>query len=166
MFSTYIYIVKKEYIFCIKLIQKITILNDEGIPIFFHNFSSSSQEDENYQLIASYFDQIMRFTKYGFKESLNKLEMNRSVFYFYTHPKSNFHLIFKCDNRVDKKKLKKRNLDRVAAKVFDTFLTKFSKELKNFNGNFSQFKSFSLDVYDIIKSKGFFRNIERELNIF
>jgi len=108
----------------------------------------------------------MRFTKYGFKESLNKLEMNRSVFYFYTHPKSNFHLIFKCDNRVDKKKLKKRNLDRVAAKVFDTFLTKFSKELKNFNGNFSQFKSFSLDVYDIIKSKGFFRNIERELNIF
>ena len=148
------------------MIQKITILNNEGIPIFFHNFSGSSHEDENYQLIASYFDQICRFTKYGFKESLTTLKMNRSVFYFYTHPSSNFHLIFKCDNKVDSNKIKKRNLDRVAAKVFDKFLTKFSKELKNFNGNFSQFKSFSLDVNEIIKSKGFLRNFEQELNIF
>ena len=108
----------------------------------------------------------MRFTKYGFKESLNTLKMNRSVFYFYTHPKSNFHLIFKCDNKVDSNKIKKRNLDKVAVKVFDKFLTKFSKELKNFNGNFSQFKSFSLDVNEIIKSKGFLRNFEQELNIF
>ena len=148
------------------MIQKITILNNEGIPIFFQNFSGSSDEDENYQLIASYFDQICRFTKYGFKESLNTLKMNKSVFYFYTHPASNFHLIFKCDNKVDSNKLKKKNLDRVAVKVFDKFLTKFKKELANFNGNFTQFKSFSLDVLDIIKSKGFLRNYERELNIF
>ena len=151
------------------MIQKITILNDEGIPIFFHNFSGSSNEDENYHLIASYFDQICRFTKYGFKESLNTLRMNKSVFYFYTHPMSNYHLIFKCDNRVDKlfqKKLKKKNLDRVAVKVFDKFLTKFKKELNNFNGNFSQFKSFSLDIHEIVKSKGFLRGYELNPRLF
>ena len=142
-------------------------MNDEGIPVFFHNFNGSSNEDEdeNYQLIASYFDQICRFTKYGFKESLNTLRMNKSVFYFYTHPTSKYHLIFKCDNRVDKysvfqKKLKKKNLDRVAFKVFEQFLTKFKKELNNFNGNFSQFKSFSLDIREIVKSKGFLRDYE------
>ena len=149
------------------MIQKITLLNDEGIPIFFHNFgATSSNEDENYQLIASYFDQICRFTKYGFKESLNTLRMNKSVFYFYTHPASNYHLIFKCDSRVDKKKLKKRNLDSIAVKVFDTFLTKFKKELNNFNGNFSQFKSFSLDIHEIVKSKGFLRDFELNPRLF
>ncbi len=142
------------------MIQKIIILNDEGIPIFFHSFSGSSNEDENYHLIASYFDQICRFTKYGFKESLNTLRMNKSVFYFYTHPPSNFHLIFKCDSRVDSKKQKKRNLDRIAVKLFDQFLAKFKKELINFNGNFSQFKSFSLDIHKIVKSKGFLRGYQ------
>ena len=95
--------------------------------------------------------------------------MNKSVFYFYTHPTSNYHLIFKCDNRVDKlfqKKLKKKNLDRVAVKVFDKFLTKFKKELNNFNGNFSQFKSFSLDIHEIVKSKGFLRGYEINPGIF
>ena len=148
------------------MIQKITLLNNEGIPIFFHNFSGSSNEDENYQLIASYFDQICRFTKYGFKESLNTLRMNKSVFYFYTHPVSNYHLIIKCDSRVDKKKLKKRNLDSIAVKVFDKFLTKFKKELNNFNGNFSQFKSFSLDIDEIVKSKGFLRGYELSPKLF
>ncbi len=148
------------------MIQKITILNDEGIPIFFHNFSGSSNEDENYHLIASYFDQICRFTKYGFKESLNRIEMDKSVFYFYTHPTSNYHLIFKLDNRVDKKKHNKKNLDSIAIKVFDKFLTKFKEELNNFNGNFSQFKSFSLDIHEIVKSKGFLRGYELNPGIF
>ena len=147
------------------MIQKITLLNDEGIPIFFHNFGDSSNEDENYQLIASYFDQICRFTKYGFKESLNTLRMNKSVFYFYTHHPSNYHLIFKCDSRVDNKKQKKKNLDSIAVKLLDQFLAKFKKELINFNGNFSQFKSFSLDIHKIVKSKGFLRGYELNPNI-
>ncbi len=143
------------------MIQKIIILNDEGIPIFFHSFSGgSSNEDENYHLIASYFDQICRFTKYGFKESLNTLRMNKSVFYFYTHPTSNYHLIFKCDSRVDSKKQKKKNLDSIAVEVFDKFLAKFKKELINFNGNSSQFKSFSSDIHKIVKSKGFLRGFQ------
>jgi len=143
------------------LIQEIIILNDTGVPIFFHSFSGSSNKDGDYHVIASYFDQICRFTKYGFKESLNTLKMNKSVFYFYTHPKSHFHLIFKCESKVDNKKLKKKLIDNIAVRVFDKFLVKFKKELVNFNGNFSQFKSFSLDIDEMVKAKGIFRNYER-----
>ncbi len=142
------------------MIQEIIILNDKGVPIFFHSFSGSSDKDSDYHVIASYFDQICRFTKYGFKESLNTLKMNKSVFYFYTDPKSCFHLIFKCDNKVDNKKLKKKLIDNIAVRVFDKFLAKFKTELINFNGNFSQFKSFSFEIDEIVKSKGFLRNYE------
>ena len=142
------------------MIQEIIILNDKGVPIFFHNFSGSSDKDNDYHVIASYFDQICRFTKYGFKESLNTLKMNKSVFYFYTDPKSNFHLILKCESKVDNKKLKKKVIDNIAMSVFDKFLVKFKKELVNFNGNFSQFKNFSFEIDEIVKSKGFLRNLE------
>jgi len=111
-------------------------------------------------VIASYFDQICRFTKYGFNESLNTLKMNKSVFYFYTEPETHFHLIFKCDSKVDNKKLKKKLIDNIAVKVFDKFLVKFKAELSNFNGNFSQFKSFSLEIDELVKSKGYLRNFE------
>ena len=143
------------------MIQEIIILSDKGVPIFFHNFSGSSNKDTDYHLIASYFDQICRFTKYGFKESLNTLKMDKSVFYFYTDPKSHFHLIFKCNSEVDNKKLKKKLIDNIAVRVFDKFLYKFKKELVNFNGNFSQFKSFSLDIDEMVKVKGIFRYYER-----
>ena len=142
------------------MIQEIIILNNKGVPIFFHNFSGSSNKDSNYQIIASYFDQICRFTKYGFKESLNTLKMNKSVFYFYTEPKSHFHLIFKCESKVDQKKIKKKLIDSIAVKVLDKFLAKFENELINFNGNFSQFKSFSLDIDQIIKSKSLIKPYE------
>ena len=135
------------------MIQEIIILNNKGVPIFFHNFSGSSDKDSDYQIIASYFDQICRFTKYGFKESLNTLRMNKSVFYFYTEPKTHFHLIFKCESKVDNKKMKKKLIDNIAVRVLDKFLTKYKVELIDFNGNFSQFKSFSFDLDEIIKSK-------------
>jgi hypothetical protein len=135
------------------LIQEIIILNNKGVPIFFHNFSGSSDKESDYQIIASYFDQICRFTKYGFKESLNTLKMNKSVFYFYTEPKSHFHLIFKCESKVDNKKMKKKLIDNIAVRVLDKFLTKYKTELIDFNGNFSQFKSFSFEIDEIIKAK-------------
>ena len=46
-------------------------------------------------------------------------------------------------------------------KVFEKFLAKFKKELVNFNGNYSQFKSFSLDIDEMLKSKGIVRYYER-----
>jgi hypothetical protein len=147
------------------LIQEIIILNDKGVPIFFHNFSGSSDRDGDYHIIASYFDQICRFTKYGFKESLSTLKMNKSVFYFYTDPKSHFHLIFKCESKVDHKKIKKKSIDNIALRVFDEFLAKFKDELVNFNGNFSQFKSFKIQLNEIIKSKGPIKNFEKGTEI-
>lgn len=148
------------------MIQEIIILNNTGVPIFCHNFSGSSNEDNNYQLIGSYFDQICRFTKYGFKESLTTLKMKRSVFYFKTHPRTNFHLILKCDSKVDNKKLKKKSIDSIAAKIFDNFLVKFKSELINFNGNIAPFKSFSKDVDKMIKPKGLLRNFVISPGVF
>lgn len=86
--------------------------------------------------------------------------MNKSVFYFYTEPKSHFHLILKCESKIDKKKIKKKLIDNTAVKVLDKFLTKFKNELIDFNGNFSQFKSFSLDIDEIIKSKSPIKSYE------
>jgi len=148
------------------LIQEIIILNNAGVPIFFHDFSGSSNEDNNYQLIGSYFDQICRFTKYGFNESLTTLKMKRSVFYFKTHPKTNFHLIIKCDSKTDNKKLKKKSIDNIAIKIFDNFFVKFKSELMNFNGNVAPFKSFSKDIDEMIKSKGLLRNFVISPGIF
>jgi hypothetical protein len=61
---------------------------------------------------------------------------------------------------VDNKKQKKKLIDNIAVRVFDKFLAKFKKELINFNGNFSQFKSFSFEIDEIVKPLGFLRNLE------
>ena len=148
------------------MIQEIIILNDTGVPIFCHDFSGSSNEDNKYQLIGSYFDQICRFAKYGFKESLTTLKMKRSVFYFKTHPKTNFHLILKCDSKVDNKKLKKKSIDNIAIKIFDNFFFKFKSELMDFNGNITPFKCFSKDIDEMIKPKGLLRNFVISPGVF
>ena len=148
------------------MIQEIIILNDTGIPIFSHNFSGRLNEDNNYQLIGSYFDQICRFAKYGFKESLTTIKMNKSVFFFKTHPKTNFHLILKCDSKIDNKKLKKKSIDNIAVKIFDNFFVKFKSELMDFNGNIAPFKSFSKDIDEMIKPKGLLRNFVISPGVF
>ena len=148
------------------MIQEIIILYDTGVPIFCHNFSASSNEENNYQLIGSYFDQICRFAKYGFKESLTTLKMKRSVFYFKTHPRTNFHLILKCDSKVDNKKLKKKSIDNIAVKIFDNFFVKFKSELMDFNGNITPFKRFSKDINEMKKPKGLLRNFVISPGIF
>jgi hypothetical protein len=86
--------------------------------------------------------------------------MNKTVFYFYTEPKSHLHLIFKCESKVDNKKMKKKLIDNIAVNVFDKFLAKFKNELIDFNGNFSQFKSFSSDLDEIINPKSPLRPYE------
>jgi hypothetical protein len=148
------------------LIQEIIILNDKGIPIFCHDFSGSSNEDNKYQLIGSYFDQLCRFAKYGFKESLTTIKMNKSVFYFKTHPNTNFHLIIKCDSKIDSKKLKKKSIDNIAIKIFDNFFVKFKSELMDFNGNITPFKRFSKDIDEMIKPKGLLRSFVISPGVF
>ncbi len=135
------------------------ILNDKGIPIFHYGSNTSPIEDYNYQLIASYFDQICRFTKFGFKESLNTLKMDKSVFYFYTHPVSNLHLILKCDGEIDENKIKRKSVDKCASIIFERFLAKYKTQLEKFKGNVTPFKTFSKDIEDIIKSETDLSNV-------
>ena len=142
------------------MIQEIIVLSDTGIPLFFHDFlENNDEENSNYQIIASYFDQICRFAKYGFKESITTLKMNKSVFYFYTHPTSHFHLILKCDSKIDDKKLKRKSIDLFAKEVFDRFLTKYKAVLRDFKGDISNFKPFSKDLKEMAKERGLLRDL-------
>ncbi len=131
------------------MIQEIIILSNTGIPLFNHALDSTSNERYDYRLIASYFDQICRFTKYRFSESLVTLKLNKSEFYFYTHPEKLCHLIVK----VDDKNTRKKSIDRLAKEIFDKFTAKFRGYLLDFNGNITIFKSFSNDLEEVLKSK-------------
>jgi len=132
------------------LIQEIIILSNTGIPLFNHALDDNFNEKYDYRLIASYFDQICRFTKYRFSESLVTLKLNKSEFNFYTHPEKLCHLIVRVDNKSMRKKL----VDRLAQKIFEKFTAKFKRYLVDFNGNINIFKSFSNDLEEVLKSKG------------
>lgn len=129
------------------MIQELMIINKAGIALFYHNFIDVNKTDDQ-QSLASYFDLICRFTKHSFKESLKILALDSFIFFFYTH-KSNYHLVFKCLN----KELDKKLLEDTAESIIASFLTKFSKVLKDFNGEVSNFKSFAKIVQDIVSIK-------------
>jgi hypothetical protein len=136
------------------LIQELTILSSDGIPLFYHNFSDSSSKNQNYQIIASYFEQICRFARFGFKETLNCLKLDKSAFFFYTHPATNIHIICKCKSDIDDDIRKKKSLDELAEKILDCFVEKFNKKLKNFDGNITRFKIFNEDLHKLEKLYG------------
>jgi len=129
------------------MIQELMIINKAGIALFYHNFVDVNNFDDQ-QSLASYFDIICRFTKNSFKESLRMLTLDSFIFFFYTH-KSNYHSVFKCLNKEIDKKL----LEDTAESIIDSFLTKYSKILKDFNGEVSNFKSFAKIVQDIVSTK-------------
>jgi len=132
------------------LIQEIIILSNTGIPLFNYAVDSSFNKRYDYRLIASYFDQMCRFTKYKFNQSLVTLKIGKSEFYFYTHSEKICHLIIRTDN----KKIKKKTIDQFAHELLNKFTSKFKKNLLDFNGNVNIFKPFSKDIERIIKSKG------------
>ena len=132
------------------MIQEIIIISNTGIPLFNYTIAGKLNENYDYRLIASYFDQICRFTRYGFNESLVTLKLNKSEFYFYTHPEKFCHMIIK----VDDKKLKKKLIDTLADELFNKFVLKFKNNLIHFNGNINRFKSFKEDIEVILKEKG------------
>ena len=136
------------------MIQELTILSNDGIPLFYHNFLDSSAKNPNYQIIASYFEQICRFARFGFKETLNCLKLDKSAFFFYTHPATNIHIICKCAADIDDDKVKKRLLDELAEKILDCFVEKFHNKLNNFDGNISRFKDFNEDLHKLQKLYG------------
>ena len=136
------------------LIQELTILSSDGIPLFYYNFLDSSTKNPNYQIIGSYFEQICRFARFGFKETLNCLKLDKSAFFFYTHQATSIHIICKCAAEIDNDKTKKRLLDDLAEKILDCFVEKFNKKLEKFDGNISRFKDFNEDLQKLKKVYG------------
>ena len=132
------------------MINEITILSNTGVPIFCHNFCGEIDEKHNYQLISSYFYQISQFAKYGFKESINTLKMDKCVFYFYTDPISKYQIILKCDRKMEEKRSRKKTVDLLVVQIFNQFFSRYEKELLNFKGNITPFKRFSKDIEKII----------------
>jgi hypothetical protein len=147
-------------IFLIKLIKEVTILSNTGVPIFCHNFCEEIDDRHNYQLISSYFYQINQFAKYGFKENINTLKMDKCVFYFYTDTLSKYQLIIKCDRKMDNKRSRKKMVDLLAHQIFSKFFSRFEKDLLNFNGNITPFKKFSEDIENIIPKSMISRPIQ------
>jgi hypothetical protein len=129
------------------MIRELMIINNAGLALFYHNFVNNEKMDDQ-QSLASYFDIICRFTKQSFKESLKMLTLDSFIFYFYTH-KSNYHLVFKCDN----KRLNNNLLESIAEDIIDNFLIEYEEILKEFNGEISSFKRFSQIVESIVFRK-------------
>ncbi|MHA2005736.1 MAG: hypothetical protein ACW980_00340 [Promethearchaeota archaeon] len=123
------------------------IINPAGLALFYHKFGdSSSFEDE--QSLASYFDIICRFTKRNFRESLRILALDSFLFFFYTH-QSHYHLVLKCENRdIDKKML-----ESASECIIEEFLEKYKYLLGDFNGEISNFHSFSETLIEILTTK-------------
>ena len=129
------------------MIQQLMIINRAGIALFYRDFSGSNVIKDQ-QSLASYFDLICRFTKNQFKESLKTISLDNSIFFFYTH-KSGLHIIFKCDNDTFDREL----LESLADKIIDNFIKKFRTDLKDFNGEISNFHTFSHVLEKVIESK-------------
>jgi hypothetical protein len=134
------------------LIQEIIILSNNGIPLFYHNFLDNLNSNPDFQIIASYFDQICRFAKYGFQESIDSLKLHKSIFYFHTHPFSRVHLILKCDIKTDSRSNRKI-LNLKANYILDQFVRNYKSALDNFDGNITRFKSFSKVLKELDKLK-------------
>ncbi|UCC18399.1 MAG: hypothetical protein JSV62_09805 [Promethearchaeota archaeon] len=128
------------------MIQELMIINQAGIALFYHNFINSDNLNDE-QTLASYFDIICRFIKREFKESLKMLTLDSFKFFFYTH-KSNYHLVLKCDN----KDIDRNILESFSERTINTFLEKYNHVLENFNGEISLFKSFSVQILEILES--------------
>jgi hypothetical protein len=129
------------------MIQELMIINKAGIALFYHNFIDVNLADDQ-QSLASYFDIICRFTKNSFKESLKMLTLDSFVFFFYTH-KSNYHLVIKSGTN----EINKNILEDIAESILNAFLTEFRSCLDDFNGEISEFKSFSEIVESLVSSK-------------
>ncbi len=130
------------------------IINQAGLALFYHNFNNEDRMDDE-QSLASYFDIICRFTKRNFKESLRLLMLDSFIFFFYTH-KSRFHLVLKCRNGNYDKII----LESISERIIEKFLDKYGNFLEEFNGEISQFKSFTAELAEFTYSN-FFLIIEQ-----
>jgi len=129
------------------------IINKASIALFYYNFIEKSKEKDNYQVIASFLDQIAHITKFGLKDDLGIIMMSNYFYSFYIHKKSKLLSIFKCDKgNYDNPKIVKISLDIMAKKIMDAFFLKFKDIIEDFDGNISRFSSFRETIEDIFSS--------------
>ncbi|MHA2037523.1 MAG: hypothetical protein ACW972_03975 [Promethearchaeota archaeon] len=129
------------------MIQELMIINQAGLALFYYNFKGEDKVGDE-QSLASYFDIICRFTRQNFQESLRILMLDSFIFFFYTH-RSRYHLVIKCKNGSYDRKA----LELISESIIDKFLEKYSNSLEDFNGEISQFKSFTSELTEITSSK-------------
>ena len=140
------------------MIQELIILNNDGIPVFYHNFLHKSDIDEDYQLVASFLDQLSSFTKASLKKDLNTIVWEDLVFFFYTHQKTDLRLIFKCENPqhyhlIDDLAIIKRPIDTLSKVILNKFHLEYKEDLEDFKGEVSQFKPFSKIINNLFTSR-------------
>lgn len=138
------------------MIDELIILNTEGIPLFYYNFRMSHQEVDDYHLIASFLDQLSKFTKASLKGDLNVLEWKDFSYFFYRGEDLPIELIFKVDHSkiFGNVNIIKKPIDMIAKHVIYKFRIKYKDQLENFRGETSQFKPFSKEIDSIFKKIG------------
>ena len=137
------------------MIQELLILNENGIALYyFHFLKKIRREIDDHQLIASFLDQIDRLTQIGLKESLHKIEWGDLIFFYFSHSNSDLRIIFKCDNSdIHNSQLMERSLGLIAKNLLNNFAVKYKDVLNNFNGEISQFSTFSENIDQIFKPR-------------
>ena len=137
------------------MIRELMIINAHGIALYYFNFFTKIKRDiEDHQLIASFLDQIDRVTQLEFKESLHKIEYGDLIFFFFSHPNPDLRIVFKCENSdLYNTQLMERSLSLIAKRLFSKFITRYRKELENFKGEISLFKSFEETIDEIFKKR-------------
>ncbi|MHA1148067.1 MAG: hypothetical protein ACTSR8_07450 [Promethearchaeota archaeon] len=137
------------------MIDELIILNTEGIPLFYYNFHITNQIEDKYYLMGSFLDQLVKFTKASLKEDLNILKWKDFSFFFYRDDIMPIKLIFKVDHSklFGNVNIIKKPIDLIAKHVIYKFRIKYKDVFENFNGEISQFKSFSQEIDMIFKKK-------------
>lgn len=128
------------------MIQELMITDKNGLCYFYYNFIKKKYVNKNHYLIASFLDQLCSIFKLSLKNDIGLVKLNRIMFSFYEHPKSNLRLILKCDNNYkenDNDNHIKRSLDIIAKRLMDLFFREYKSVLEKFNGNIKPFAPFT-----------------------
>ena len=134
------------------MIDELIILNSDGIPLFYYNFHRSKRLDDDYVLIASFLDQLARFTKASLEKDLNVLEWENFAYFFYREKEPDIELFIKCDSsRFYNLNIIKKPVDMIAKHLLYKFRIKFKEDLENFQGETSKFKGFSNEIEEMFK---------------
>ncbi len=136
------------------MIDEFIILNKQGIPLFAYDFLRSRYKQEDYHLIGCFLDQLVRFTKASMQKDLNAIEWDKYSLFFYTEKETQIQIIIKCEtNKIVNINYTQKSLNLIAYQILNKFKARYGDYLSNFNGNISQFRTFSEDIEKMFRIK-------------